>query len=78
MRGASGGGRRGLRTFSTQPAETIKVVERLATIDKADWIAGVFATGFRYWLGHQREAMSLMRMFLDRRHPVSSALDTAR
>jgi branched-chain amino acid transport system substrate-binding protein len=30
----------------TQPAETIKAVERLATIDKADWIAGVFATGF--------------------------------
>src|SRR6476646_6920303 len=30
----------------TQPPETIKAVERLATIDKADWIAGVFATGF--------------------------------
>ena len=30
----------------TQPPETIKAVERLATIDKADWIVGVFATGF--------------------------------
>jgi branched-chain amino acid transport system substrate-binding protein len=30
----------------TLPPETIKAVERLATIDKADWIAGVFATGF--------------------------------
>ena len=30
----------------TQPQETIKAVERLATIDKVDWIAGVFATGF--------------------------------
>jgi branched-chain amino acid transport system substrate-binding protein len=30
----------------TQPAEAIKAVERLATIDKADWIAGVYATGF--------------------------------
>ena len=30
----------------TQPPETIKAVERLATVDKADWIAGVFATGF--------------------------------
>jgi branched-chain amino acid transport system substrate-binding protein len=30
----------------TQPPETIKAVERLATIDKADWIGGVFATGF--------------------------------
>ena len=30
----------------TQPSETIKAVERLATVDKADWIGGVFATGF--------------------------------
>jgi branched-chain amino acid transport system substrate-binding protein len=30
----------------TQPQETIKAVERLATVDKADWIGGVFATGF--------------------------------
>ena len=30
----------------TQPPETIKAVERLATVDKADWIGGVFATGF--------------------------------
>src|ERR1700735_1945179 len=30
----------------TQPPETIKAVERLATLDKADWIGGVFATGF--------------------------------
>jgi branched-chain amino acid transport system substrate-binding protein len=30
----------------TQPPETIKAVERLATVDKADWIGGVYATGF--------------------------------
>ncbi len=30
----------------TQPPETIKAVERLATVDNADWIGGVFATGF--------------------------------
>jgi branched-chain amino acid transport system substrate-binding protein len=30
----------------TQPSETIKAVERLATVEKADWIGGVFATGF--------------------------------
>src|SRR6202035_797710 len=30
----------------TQPPETIKAVERLASVDKADWIGGVFATGF--------------------------------
>src|ERR1700726_1879438 len=30
----------------TQPSETIKAVERLATVDKADWIGGVYATGF--------------------------------
>jgi hypothetical protein len=30
----------------TQPPETIKAVERLAAVDKADWIGGVFATGF--------------------------------
>jgi branched-chain amino acid transport system substrate-binding protein len=30
----------------TQPPETIKAVERVATLDKADWIAGVFGTGF--------------------------------
>jgi len=30
----------------TQPPETIKAVERLATVDKVDWIGGVYATGF--------------------------------
>jgi branched-chain amino acid transport system substrate-binding protein len=30
----------------TQPPEAIKAVERAATVDKADWIAGVYATGF--------------------------------
>jgi branched-chain amino acid transport system substrate-binding protein len=30
----------------TQPSEAIKAVERLATVDKADWIGGVYATGF--------------------------------
>ena len=30
----------------TQPPEAIKAVERLATVDKADWICGVYATGF--------------------------------
>ena len=30
----------------TQPPEAIKAVERLATIDKADWIVGLYATGF--------------------------------
>jgi branched-chain amino acid transport system substrate-binding protein len=30
----------------TQPPETIKAVERLATVDKADWIGGPYATGF--------------------------------
>ena len=30
----------------TQPPEAIKAVERLATIDKADWIGGNYATGF--------------------------------
>jgi branched-chain amino acid transport system substrate-binding protein len=30
----------------TQPSEAIKAVERLATVDKVDWIAGVYATGF--------------------------------
>ena len=30
----------------TQPPEAIKAVERLATVDKADWISGVYATGF--------------------------------
>jgi branched-chain amino acid transport system substrate-binding protein len=30
----------------TQPSEAIKAVERLAMVDKADWIAGVYATGF--------------------------------
>src|SRR6201987_4134015 len=29
----------------TQPPETIKAVELLAAVDKADWIGGVFATG---------------------------------
>ena len=30
----------------TQPPEAIKAVERLATIDKVDWIVGLYATGF--------------------------------
>jgi branched-chain amino acid transport system substrate-binding protein len=30
----------------TQPAEAIKAVERAATVDKADWISGMYATGF--------------------------------
>ena len=30
----------------TQPPETIKALERLAAIDKADWIVGVYGTGF--------------------------------
>src|SRR5277367_7012927 len=30
----------------TQPPEAIKAVERLAAIDKADWIAGLYGTGF--------------------------------
>ena len=30
----------------TQPPETIKAVERLATIDRADWIAAPYGTGF--------------------------------
>ena len=29
-----------------QPPEAIKALERLATVDKADWISGVYATGF--------------------------------
>jgi branched-chain amino acid transport system substrate-binding protein len=30
----------------TQPPEAIKAVERLATVDKVDWIGGNYATGF--------------------------------
>jgi branched-chain amino acid transport system substrate-binding protein len=30
----------------TQPPEAIKAVERLAAVDKADWIVGLYATGF--------------------------------
>jgi branched-chain amino acid transport system substrate-binding protein len=30
----------------TQPPEAIKAVERLAAVDKADWIAGLYGTGF--------------------------------
>jgi branched-chain amino acid transport system substrate-binding protein len=30
----------------TQPAEAIKALERLATVDKADWIVGLYSTGF--------------------------------
>ncbi len=30
----------------TQPAECIKAVERAATVDQADWISGMYATGF--------------------------------
>src|SRR6202034_3709897 len=31
----------------TQPSEAIKAVERLATVDKADWISGGFAPGLK-------------------------------
>ncbi|MDE2373868.1 MAG: ABC transporter substrate-binding protein, partial [Hyphomicrobiales bacterium] len=30
----------------TAPPEAIKAVERAATVDKCDWIGGVYATGF--------------------------------
>ncbi len=30
----------------TQPPEAIKAVERLANVDKVDWIGGLYATGF--------------------------------
>ncbi len=30
----------------TQPPEAIKAVERAATVDKVDWIGGLYATGF--------------------------------
>ena len=30
----------------TQPPEAIKAVERLAAVDKADWIVGLYSTGF--------------------------------
>jgi branched-chain amino acid transport system substrate-binding protein len=30
----------------TQPPDAIKAVERLAAVDKVDWIGGVYATGF--------------------------------
>jgi branched-chain amino acid transport system substrate-binding protein len=30
----------------TQPPEAIKAVERAASVDKADWIAGLYSTGF--------------------------------
>ena len=30
----------------TQPPEAIKAIERLAAVDKADWIVGLYATGF--------------------------------
>jgi branched-chain amino acid transport system substrate-binding protein len=30
----------------TQPPEAIKAVERAATVDKCDWIGGLYATGF--------------------------------
>jgi branched-chain amino acid transport system substrate-binding protein len=30
----------------TQPAEAIKAIERLAAVDKVDWIAGLYGTGF--------------------------------
>jgi branched-chain amino acid transport system substrate-binding protein len=30
----------------TQPSEAIKAVERLASVDKVDWIVGLFGTGF--------------------------------
>src|ERR1700721_140013 len=29
----------------TQPPEAIKAIERLATIDKVDWIGGLYGTG---------------------------------
>jgi branched-chain amino acid transport system substrate-binding protein len=30
----------------TQPPEAIKAIERLASIDKADWVVGLYSTGF--------------------------------
>ena len=30
----------------TQPPEAIKAIERLASVDKADWIVGLYSTGF--------------------------------
>ena len=30
----------------TQPPEAIKAVERLASVDKVDWIVGLYGTGF--------------------------------
>jgi branched-chain amino acid transport system substrate-binding protein len=30
----------------TQPSEAIKAVERAITVDKVDWISGMYATGF--------------------------------
>jgi branched-chain amino acid transport system substrate-binding protein len=30
----------------TQPPEAIKAVERAITVDKADWVSGMYATGF--------------------------------
>ena len=30
----------------TQPPEAIKAIERLAAVDKADWIVGLYSTGF--------------------------------
>ena len=30
----------------TQPSEAIKAMERLAAVDKVDWIAGLYGTGF--------------------------------
>jgi branched-chain amino acid transport system substrate-binding protein len=30
----------------TQPAEAIKAVERAVTVDKVDWVSGMYATGF--------------------------------
>ena len=30
----------------TQPPEAIRAVERLASIDKVDWIMGLYGTGF--------------------------------
>jgi branched-chain amino acid transport system substrate-binding protein len=30
----------------TQPSEAIKAIERLAAVDKVDWVAGLYGTGF--------------------------------
>ena len=43
----------------TQPPEAIKAVERLATVDKADWIGGVYATGFNLATAPTSQSMAI-------------------